>query len=263
MKKIALVLACVLVFGAGQALASFDGENLYMSVYNVTTETGDVEFGFDTGLNLNAFDWSQPFTYTVQTTLSEDMFAGSWADLKVGFYSYDRLTATTGYGYSYAASTDINNAVNGTVYAAFRSNVEQVRNAYNEADLDNDGVALLASNLTGTTYDVNMNGTLTPGQYAGFNPTPEDGEVNLGVFGDADSSNDTITMYLFGYFRNGVSPLTGVYLTNGITDDNFLATITLSDDGILTIVNPVPVPGAIWLLGSGLLGLLGLRRKNA
>ena len=26
-------------------------------------------------------------------------------------------------------------------------------------------------------------------------------------------------------------------------------------------VDPVPIPGAVWLLGSGLFGLLGLRRK--
>ncbi len=26
-------------------------------------------------------------------------------------------------------------------------------------------------------------------------------------------------------------------------------------------LNSVPIPGAIWLLGSGLLGLLGIRRK--
>ena len=27
--------------------------------------------------------------------------------------------------------------------------------------------------------------------------------------------------------------------------------------------NPVPIPGAVWLLGSGLLGLLGIRRKKS
>ena len=33
-------------------------------------------------------------------------------------------------------------------------------------------------------------------------------------------------------------------------------------DGSLTVVNnPVPIPGAIWLFGSGLMGLAGLRRK--
>jgi len=25
--------------------------------------------------------------------------------------------------------------------------------------------------------------------------------------------------------------------------------------------NPVPIPGAIWLLGSGLIGIIGIRRK--
>jgi hypothetical protein len=27
-------------------------------------------------------------------------------------------------------------------------------------------------------------------------------------------------------------------------------------------VNPVPIPAAVWLLGSGLLGLIGIRRRN-
>jgi hypothetical protein len=27
--------------------------------------------------------------------------------------------------------------------------------------------------------------------------------------------------------------------------------------------SPVPVPAAVWLLGSGLLGLIGIRRRNA
>jgi hypothetical protein len=31
-------------------------------------------------------------------------------------------------------------------------------------------------------------------------------------------------------------------------------------DGVDTATNPVPLPGAVWLLGSGLVGLLGFRR---
>jgi len=33
------------------------------------------------------------------------------------------------------------------------------------------------------------------------------------------------------------------------------------DDMFATNTSPVPIPGAIWILGSGLLGLLGVRRK--
>jgi hypothetical protein len=30
----------------------------------------------------------------------------------------------------------------------------------------------------------------------------------------------------------------------------------------VTPINPVPIPGAVWLLGSGLLGLVGIGRKR-
>lgn len=36
------------------------------------------------------------------------------------------------------------------------------------------------------------------------------------------------------------------------------------DDLVVAVkANPVPIPGAVWLLGSGLLGLVGIRRKKA
>jgi hypothetical protein len=43
-------------------------------------------------------------------------------------------------------------------------------------------------------------------------------------------------------------------------------TIRLYADGSAVLnptSNPVPVPAAVWLLGSGLLGLIGIRRRNA
>jgi hypothetical protein len=41
-------------------------------------------------------------------------------------------------------------------------------------------------------------------------------------------------------------------------------TFTLSNAGILTAsVGAVPLPAAVWLLGSGLLGLIGIGRRRA
>ena len=44
---------------------------------------------------------------------------------------------------------------------------------------------------------------------------------------------------------------------------SFLGMISAPVDlgGDIAVYNPVPIPGAIWLLGSGLIGLVGIRRK--
>lgn len=60
-------------------------------------------------------------------------------------------------------------------------------------------------------------------------------------------------------FRDAPSELAYVMLTNeGSTEDGG-AYHHYYDDLHL---NPVPIPGAAWLLGSGLLGLIGLKRKR-
>ena len=54
-----------------------------------------------------------------------------------------------------------------------------------------------------------------------------------------------------------------------VTPDGFypgpytITTTAIADGMIYTAANPVPVPAAVWLLASGLLGLVGLRRKNS
>jgi hypothetical protein len=48
-----------------------------------------------------------------------------------------------------------------------------------------------------------------------------------------------------------------------INDDG--AILALGDSGSggrLVLLNPVPVPAAVWLLGSGLIGLIGIRRRR-
>jgi hypothetical protein len=59
--------------------------------------------------------------------------------------------------------------------------------------------------------------------------------------------------------------LLGVGLGSGgdWQDGNFLPVTNVTYQGAtVTVVNPVPVPGAVWLLGSGLLGLVGIARRR-
>lgn len=47
----------------------------------------------------------------------------------------------------------------------------------------------------------------------------------------------------------------------GLTDVSGLSFHQYDDASGANVVNPVPIPGAVWLLGPGLIGLAGLRKK--
>ncbi len=260
MKRIALALAMLLVFGAGQAMASFDAETLIVNVYNNSTETGDTELAFDTGINLENVDWEQPFTATYQLDISTGSFASgtTLADLNLGINGFDATSSDGLYGNFYFASTVASTAAdvpaNATQFTSYRNAQEQVKNLYNSADGDLDGIASIENNMTvANSYDNKLNnvGDIA-GYYGGLNATPTTGEINLAGYG-----SEELTMYLIGLNKTGPSPAAAFTTQLGT-----VATLTISDTGLLTVSN-VPVPGAVWLLGSGLLGLLGIRRKNA
>jgi PEP-CTERM motif len=283
MKKIAMVLAMLLVFGAGQALADFGSTDLILSIYDNTTTEGNTEFGMDTGFNLHEVDWTKAVDQHVATGLDLNWWKDgtSWSDLQVGIYAsspYEGLA----YGRYYAATTAVNNnTLNAAATQSFNGAVTPtIQFGYNPADgqdlvvsgrtiTGEAGKAFLANNLVDNGYDKNLNITNNiAGDYGVMNATPgADMEGNLAGFGTADTSDDTITMYLYGVYNDGFMATQKGKLTNGLLADangplQYMATITLSKNGDLHISN-VPVPGALWLLGSGLMGLLGLRRKNA
>jgi hypothetical protein len=61
---------------------------------------------------------------------------------------------------------------------------------------------------------------------------------------------------LYGVTGNGTSSVKGVQVYD-------LGALTLSSTGNLTNVSSVPIPAAVWLFGSGLLGLAGVGRRKA
>jgi hypothetical protein len=67
-----------------------------------------------------------------------------------------------------------------------------------------------------------------------------------------------------GSSGNQTSQYTNVYLNvSGVTFDSVMMTSSnyaFEVDNV-TVGNPVPIPTAAWLLGSGLMGLVGIRRR--
>jgi hypothetical protein len=99
------------------------------------------------------------------------------------------------------------------------------------------------------SYDPN------PPQYMRFILKWEWDLDNDGVFDDALGAQPTLTQVDYESFWDvGVNDI-GLKVTNNVRPPDIDIDFTTVE------ISPIPIPGAIWLLGSGLIGLVGLRKK--
>ncbi len=227
MKKLLVALLSLgLVFTvAGQAAASFDNGNLVQVVYSAT---GD-EYATDLGS-------AASFTGTLESPA-----ANVPADLtgySVAYFGFSE--SLTGYEFYWATTSDtfLGASGNPNNASAFRS----MYTFLDGVDGDNDGETLRSAvGVTSYNYVMNQNGT-GAGIYGGWNPALQ-GEVDAAAHISGDES-----MYLYKYVFT--ETYAGLVTGNGT---EYIAEIGASQ---------VPVPGAVWMLGSALLGIVGVRRKK-
>jgi hypothetical protein len=82
-------------------------------------------------------------------------------------------------------------------------------------------------------------------------------ETKYGFIGGPDlSATGSTAIKLFGFTGNGIN--------GGTLQSYILGSVTLAANGTLTITGntPVPLPAAVWLFGSGLMGLVGVSRRR-
>jgi len=117
-------------------------------------------------------------------------------------------------------------------------------------DFTGDGVAITALNTSGLVQDNNLAGVAfiwSVGPSAAFGPGPA-------------GSLYTYGSYTFGPAAGPAGPYAGTFTTTvsfGLSGGGDIAALTGSCS-----IDPVPLPPALLLLGSGLLGLAGFRRSK-
>jgi hypothetical protein len=126
--------------------------------------------------------------------------------------------------------------------------------------------------------DIVLTSIVTPKGYVGgywalYDPSTVNSEASLSAgykwikwWGhDWESVYPKNTTPEFGFHAEGVVPGKKdselvTFWAGGDTAHGY-GTYSYYTTSLTSPVSPVPIPGAVWLLGSGLLGLMGLRRK--
>ena len=183
----------------------------------------------EVAVDLGVFTDGDAITYDTGNLLSYFSDGITYEDINVGIFASRSSTTYSNY---WATTEDADPGLSIPNISAFTGSAREFYTKYDYADADGDGIIVfdVAGYRMGYHQVMNSNGT-APGIYCGINmPSWSIGEATLDENGD-------FTMYLHNY-----------------------EIVTYEGS---TMISTVPVPAAVWLLGSGLLGLIGVRRKKA
>jgi hypothetical protein len=271
-RLVKVAIAGVLSLGASGAFAATLGapwgnsSDLVLVVENASTH---VAYALDTGVSLDSLlptgslvtnatldtslagiNKAISASAALQTFLGANPAAGDLWTLEGGQYN----------GGGSAAASNGNTKAAGAAKAVFTS----ANGTATNANVTTKTLTNLISFENGLNSDVTQStGGLFPLTSAGETSSGSVGtgaEARYGFWSSTDfAALGSSALQLFGFSGNG---------NTGKLQSYILGTATLDANGNLNIVgnavtSPVPLPAAVWLFGSGLLGLFGVSRRRA
>ena len=254
MKKLVLAMAVFLgvTSMASSALAYFEGGRngtLALSIYNKDNNECAIDLG--NILELLA-DERQNVEVAPAGSWSIDMFPGlTLADLNVTAVASDSQTTAGYFNLFFGRKTSDTPLAGSTrAYLMFHNASQYSLGAYSDSG---EQVAVLPSVDDNSYYTRMVGNAEVEGFYMGIVTLDgdEDTEANMVDI----ETQGFVDVYLFNYFRQ--LPNAGVFSVDPV------AVIRVMADGSVVMNPTVPIPGSLALLSSGLLGLVGIRRKNA
>jgi hypothetical protein len=263
-KKLVALLAAALmtVSFAGNAMAAFVQGDLIRVVYDTV---GSREYATDLGswatLTANATTGNVTVGGGADAFTLANTGAASLSNLMVGYFLVDNavLNRAAVSGGTTAPTTGatlfsgyLANA--GNLFANYQTNGQAVSGTTNS-------VYLLDKAAVGTkTYFMNMDGSgASPGKFGGWiNSANPSGTLNLAALSTVGYVDQTIYQWTGANLGGNRATLAG---TSAFTVRSMADGSTIINPG--AVVPPaVPVPPAFFLMGSGLLGMFGIRRKK-
>jgi hypothetical protein len=297
MKKVlsALVLSAAVVASAGQAYA-YDDFNIFndkrgtlvqvLYTWDDNAATTEKEIivnngDFLTSNNTVLFDHQFSETNKVLSTVDYSTIFGAdqaGKEVRVAYYLDDMVTAaysprnwdayyvTTDLAHGGEVPTPTSGKTSNSAFKKFNTLSSTFLVFVENRSIANGGADIVTATYEEAGfYNNEMSNEAeyytTDGSYAGINTVSAS-------FGEAVLSDyaNCVDLYLWGVRHDTMA-------TTVLTDDlnsslGLVATLRFNKTTGETILNPtdtcpVPVPAAAWLLGSGLLGMFGLRRRNA